>query len=346
MRILSISIWVVGLTLICLGCNDNGGDEPGENNNGPTNEFQLKEVTGDKFIADYSVAKEDVLRAIPQKYIDVARNNLHIAYQHTSHGTHVTYGLFGLPDYKSGDAQLFAVTRNRPESGKLDVRDYALEEYAEDGVDASDLSRDESAFIQTTRNYLDDPDNADINVVMWAWCSIRNHDLEGVYLPGMKTLIDEYGIGGTKIGDEEGQRKNAVYFVFMTGHASDSGNLEDGDPAPQAAIVNKYCEQNKFLCLDYYSIDSHCMNDNYWDDAGDDGNSFKYNNSTEEEGYFYHDWQTEHTPGTHYYENKSTPGGKVAFGQHTTQHITANRKAYAMWWILARISGWDGKASE
>ncbi len=30
------------------------------------------------------------------------------------------------------------------------------------------------------------------------------------------------------------------------------------------------------------------------------------------------------------------------FGAHNSQHITANRKAYAMWWILARIAGWDG----
>ena len=26
-----------------------------------------------------------------------------------------------------------------------------------------------------------------------------------------------------------------------------------------------------------------------------------------------------------------------------SQHITANRKAYAMWWILARIAGWNGE---
>ena len=28
---------------------------------------------------------------------------------------------------------------------------------------------------------------------------------------------------------------------------------------------------------------------------------------------------------------------------HNSQHITANRKAYAMWWILARIAGWNGE---
>jgi hypothetical protein len=68
---------------------------------------------------------------------------------------------------------------------------------------------------------------------------------------------------------------------------------------------------NKFYCLDYYGIDTHGMEGNFWEDAGDDGNS--------------------------------STGGSVTFGAHNTQHITANRKAYAMWYILARIAGWDGE---
>jgi hypothetical protein len=47
------------------------------------------DITGG-FIASYQVAKEDILRSIPEEYINAARNNLHIAYQHTSHGTHVS----------------------------------------------------------------------------------------------------------------------------------------------------------------------------------------------------------------------------------------------------------------
>jgi hypothetical protein len=130
-------------------------------------------------IADHSIAHDAVLRSIPEQYIDAARNNLHIAYQHTSHGTHVSYGMFGLPGFKSGDEAKYAISNNAPESGKLDFRDYALESYAEPGADASDLSRNETAFIQATRNYLDDPGNAAINVVMWSWCNIAGHDVEG-----------------------------------------------------------------------------------------------------------------------------------------------------------------------
>ncbi|MGD2035089.1 MAG: hypothetical protein PVF73_08540 [Bacteroidales bacterium] len=289
------------------------------------------------YIADHTIATEDLLRSIPQEYIDLARTELHVAYQHTSHGTHVSYGLYGLQDYKNGDDILFGITNNDPTDNKLDFRDYAMSSYAADGEDAADLSRNETAFIQATRNYLDDPANAVINVVMWSWCNIAGHDVEGNYLPGMQTLIGEYGRGGSKIGTGHGQREHAVTFIFMTGHANANSNLGDGHPKDQADKIIEYCRNNGQYCLDYYGIDTHDMDDNYWEDAGDDGNSAEYG------GNFYVDWQNSHGEGVHYFHNKSYPRGNVTFGDHNTQHITANRKAYAMWYILARIAGWDGE---
>ena len=146
-------------------------------------------------IADYSVAKELVLRSIPKEYIDRTRTTLHIAYQHTSHGTHVSRGLFGLPDFKNGDYELFGITNNAPQAGKLDFHDYAIGSYAAPGESASDLSSNETGFIQATRNFLDDEANDDINVIMWSWCNIAGHDVATNYLPGMDALISEYGEG-------------------------------------------------------------------------------------------------------------------------------------------------------
>ncbi len=268
-------------------------------------------------IADHTIAHEDILRSIPDEYINAARNELHVAYQHTSHGTHVSRGMFGLPDYKAGDDILYAITNNDPQEDKLDFRDYALESYS----DASDLSQNETAFIQATRDYLDDPNNSEINVVMWSWCNIAGHDVATNYLPGMQTLINEYPL---------------VAFIFMTGHANQDANVGDGNPKNQADLIINYCEENKFYCLDYYGIDTHDMAGNYWEDAGDDGNSSTGGN-------FYADWQNSHSVGDGYFENRSSPGGSVAYGSHNTQHITANRKAYAMWYILATIAGWEGE---
>ncbi len=228
-------------------------------------------------IASYQVATEEVLRSIPSEYIEKARNELHVAYQHTSHGTHVSYGLFGLPAYKSGDETRFAITNNNPQTGKLDFRDYALDDYGPEAIDAADLGNpNETAFIEATRNYLDDPANAEINVVMWSWCSITDHRVTENYLPGMQTLIDEYGEGGSKIGTGAGQRENPVVFIFMTGHAEPNNNIGPGKPKNQADTIIGYCTAKGYYCLDYYGIDTHDMDGNYWEDAGDNGDSEDY----------------------------------------------------------------------
>jgi hypothetical protein len=123
----------------------------------------------------------------------------------------------------------------------------------------------------------------------------------------------------------------------MTGHAETNSNQGEGSPGNQAQLIIDYCQDKGYLCLDYYGIDSHDMDDNYWEDSGDDGNSEDYG------GNFYTDWQESHQLGEDYFENRESPGGSASYGDHNSQHVTANRKAYAMWWILSRIAGWDGQ---
>lgn len=306
-----------------------------EKDPGPVDDFKPSPFTGET-VASFGQAKESVLREIPEVYLNAARAQLHVAYQHTSHGTHVSYGLYGLPAYKEGDADLFGVSNSGIQENLLDFRDYAIEDYAESGSEAVDLSADETGFIQATRNFLDDPDNAVINVVMWSWCSINGHNVTQNYLPGMQTLINEYGPGGSKIGTGSGKRAQAVIFIFMTGHAETDDNIGAGKPGNQAETIISYCREKKYLCLDYYGIDTHDMSDNFWSDAGDNGDSDNYG------GNFYVTWQQDHVLGTDYFQNRVNPGGSVSYGEHNSQHITANRKAYAMWWLLARIAGWDG----
>lgn len=284
------------------------------------------------YIADYTVAKDSVLRAIPDSYINTARTTLHVAYNHTSHGTHVSYGLFGLPGFKAGDATKFGITNNSAaDPNKLDFKDTPI------GGAYQDLSQADAnwaTWLDQVRTYLDSPANAAINVMMWSWCDIANHSVSS-YLSSMQTMINEYGANGSKIGTGSGKtRATPVTFIFMTGHANGGANTGSGNPKEQAGLITDYCTAHGYYCIDYYSIDSHAMNDSYYEDVNDNGSSTGYG------GNFYQDWQTAHSLGTDWYQNLDSPGGTVTYGQHNDQHITANRKAFAFWWVLARIVGY------
>ncbi len=74
------------------------------------------------------------------------------------------------------------------------------------------------------------------------------------------------------------------------------------------------------------------MDGTYYEDTGDNGDSEEYG------GNFYVDWQDTHTEGVHWYRNRASPGGSESFGDHNTQHITANRKAFAFWWVMAQLA--------
>jgi hypothetical protein len=345
-----ISLLFVAVISSC-GGSSNKGNTPGSTV-GPVvtpPEPPTTPVFSGGVVANHTIATEAMLRAIPVQYINAARTTLAVAYQHTSHGTHVTVGAYGLQDYKTGDATLFGVSNTRV-ANKLYFDDCYNTAGTPLGNGVIDLSNgvDNDAvnpsFIVATRAYLDDAANADVNVVMWSWCSISGHTVQN-YLNGMQTLINEYGPGGSKIGTSTGQtRTTPVTFVFMTGHAEFDSNIGAGHPRDQAQLIIDYCATYGYLCLDYYNIDTHDMAGNYWEDTGDNGDSTLYGTATGSlTSNFYQDWQNSHTLGTDWFENKAHPGDTTAvYGDHNTQHITANRKAYAFWWILARIAGWDG----
>lgn len=307
---------VLLLSMLVAAC---GGSDGGVNASSP-------------YIADYSKATETTLRAIPDSYINTARTTLHVAYNHTSHGTHVSYGVYGLPDYKAGDDTKFAITMNSvADPTKLDFHD---QEIGGAYADLSEADADWSIWRDQVRAYLDDPANEAINVMMWSWCDITGHSVTS-YLSSMQTLIDEYGTGGSKIGTGIGQRTNPVTFIFMTGHAVAGSNTGTGKPREQASLITDYCNTHHYFCIDYYSIDTHAMDNTYYEDTGDNGDSVSYG------GNFYEDWESSHTLGTHWYESKNAPGGSATWGAHNSQYITANRKAFAFWWVLARIAGYS-----
>jgi len=114
------------------------------------------------------------LRLIPEAAIVTAKQNLHIAYGHTSHGSQLTDGMSGLVAFANGGglgltlpANIFAWNEGGS-GGALDLRDYAMD---------GDVGY-YPAWVNNTRAYLGTPNpttgrgnaHPDINVVIWSWC--------------------------------------------------------------------------------------------------------------------------------------------------------------------------------
>ena len=123
----------------------------------------------------------DVTRlTLPQ--IERAKAALHIAYGHTSHGSQLTDGMSGLVGFANGGGRGLALPanvfawNNGGSGGALDLHDYAL---------CNDVGYYPD-WVVCTSNYLDDPANADVNVVIWSWCG----QMDDKYAAG--TLTNEY----------------------------------------------------------------------------------------------------------------------------------------------------------
>ncbi len=261
---------------------------------------------GQGLIIDHNCTR---LNNIPVECIDSAKAKLHIAYQHTSHGSQLTTGMEGLSDWKGAQYAF----NNGGNDGALDLHDYAM---------SGDLGNpDRTTWAELTYEFLNNPANSDVNVIIWSWCgqastSDSNHII--TYLNLMSALEDSFP---------------AVQFVYMTGHLDGSG--VDGDLNQRNEQIRRHCRNNNKILYDFADIESYDPDGNFYlDKMADDNCDYDSNNDGTQDKNWAEDWQNSHQENVDWY------GCSAAH----SKALNGNLKAYAAWWLWASLAGWNGIA--
>jgi hypothetical protein len=264
------------------------------------------DISGDGengFIIDHTCTK---LSSVPSAYIDAAKESLHIAYSHTSHGSQLTTGMSGLISFKGTSF----TWNDGGTDGALDLHDYAIE---------GDLGNpDRTTWAARTRVYL--AGNPDVNVVMWSWCGQASTATEAdinTYLDLMSGLENDFP---------------GVRFIYMTGHLDGTGLT--GNLHLRNEQIRNYCRQNNKILYDFADIECYNPDGTYFGDKSpNDGCYYDTNGDGSLDGNWAIAWQNSHTEGSDWFNCTAAH----------TQPLNANQKAYAAWWLWARLAGWSGK---
>ena len=113
----------------------------------------------------------------------------------------------------------------------------------------------------------------------------------------------------------------------MTGHADGSGEL--GTLHIRNKQIRKYCIDNDKVLFDFYDIECYDPDGKYFGDKNvEDNCNYTGGNWAKE-------WQNSHIQDKDWYN----------CGSAHSQPLNANRKAYAIWWLWARLAGWTPSTS-
>ena len=245
------------------------------------------------------------LALIPLSAIDSARAKLRIAYGHTSHGSQLITGMDGLVTFK-GSTYRYDGTGT---GGALMLQDCPF-------MDASDLGNpDRTSWESSTRTYL--ATHSDINVVIWAWCGEVSTATESditTYLSLMNGLERDF---------------RGVRFIYMTGHLDGTG-LNDNLHLRNEQI-RTYCVANSKSLFDFADIECYDPDGVYFGGKiPNDNCDYDSNGDGVREANWAVEWQDAH------------PGRWYQCSAAHSQPLNGNLKAYAAWWLWARLAGWPG----
>ena len=258
------------------------------------------------------------ITAIPESWINQAKSDLHIAYGHTSHGSQLTYGMTNLVSFANNGGKglnlptdIFA-WNNGGSGGALDLHDSAM---------SGDCGY-YPAWVNNTEGYLDNPDNSDVNVIIWSWCGqvdekYDDEVLDEEYLTPMNQLEQDYP---------------SVDFVYMTGHVD---IWDDANNKAANQMIRDYCLNNDKILYDFADIERYDPDGNYYEYVHDNCDYYE-GAGTGHLGNWATEWQSSHTEGEDWYS---------VYAAHS-QDLNGNQKAYAAWWLWAKLAGWPANSTQ
>jgi len=119
----------------------------------------------------------------------------------------------------------------------------------------------------------------------------------------------------------------------MTGHLDGTG--VSGNLNIRNEQIRTYCRNNNKILYDFADIESYDPDNVYYlNRRADDNCDYDSNNDGSSDRNWARDWQNSHPVNVDWYNCTSAH----------SQPLNANRKAYAAWWLWARLAGWNGLA--